>query len=165
MGKAQKTLFLCDYLRLESLRREIYEGLQVIENRNNANDFILYGKGGEFASNRLEDQEIVMLSLHLLQVSMVYVSTLIFQQVLAEPEWADRLTPVDLRALSPLKWQHIHPFALNISDGLPLAVLDPAPKVRKIRIILAVLFRGEVIRKRCLREWRPTYINISQIAD
>jgi TnpA family transposase len=35
---------------------------------------ILYGKGGEFASNRLEDQEILMLSLHLLQVSLVYGS-------------------------------------------------------------------------------------------
>jgi TnpA family transposase len=39
-------------------------------------DFILYGKGGEFASNRLEDQELLMLSLHLLQVSLVYVNTL-----------------------------------------------------------------------------------------
>ena len=31
-----------------------------------------YGKGGEFASNRLDDQEISMLALHLLQISMVY---------------------------------------------------------------------------------------------
>ncbi len=36
------------------MRSEIHEGLQVIENWNSANDFILYGKGGEFASNRLE---------------------------------------------------------------------------------------------------------------
>jgi TnpA family transposase len=63
----------------------------------------LYGKGGEFASIRLEDQEILMLALHLLQVSLVYVNTLVIQQVLAEPEWHDRLTAVDPRALSPLK--------------------------------------------------------------
>jgi hypothetical protein len=55
-----------------------------------------------------------MLSLHLLQVSLVYVNTLMIQQVLAEPAWRNRLTAVDLRALSPLKWQHINPYGTLI---------------------------------------------------
>jgi len=101
-----KTTFLCDYLRLAQLRHEIHEGLQVIETWNSANDFILYGKGGEFASNRVEDQELAMLSLHLLQVSLVYINTLMIQQVLAEPAWHGRLTAPDRRALTPLLWGH-----------------------------------------------------------
>lgn len=50
--------------------------------------------------------------------------TLMIQQVLAEPEWRSRLTAVDLRALSPLKCQHINPygtFTLNMNERLPLA--------------------------------------------
>jgi TnpA family transposase len=95
----------------------------VIEHWNSANDFILYGKGGEFASNKLEDQEMAMLSLHLLQVSLVYINTLMIQQVLSEPEWQDRLTAADMRALTPLLWAHVNPygtFMLNMSERLPL---------------------------------------------
>jgi TnpA family transposase len=87
---------------LESLRREIHEGLNVVENWNSANAFILYGKGGEFASNTREEQEVGMLALHLLQISLVYINTLMIQQVLAEPTWQGRLTITDLRALTPL---------------------------------------------------------------
>jgi hypothetical protein len=39
LGKAAKTLFLCRYLHSEALRREIHEGLNVIEQSNGANDF------------------------------------------------------------------------------------------------------------------------------
>ena len=57
------------------LRQEIQEGLNVIENWNSANDFAWYGKGGEIAVNNREDQEIAILSLHLLQICLVYIIT------------------------------------------------------------------------------------------
>ena len=43
---------------------------------NGANSFILYGKGGEIATNDLENQELIMLALHLLQICLVYINTL-----------------------------------------------------------------------------------------
>ncbi|MER5363250.1 Tn3 family transposase [Streptomyces sp. NPDC002785] len=32
------------------------------------------------------------------------------QQILADPEWAERLTDADRRALSPLFWTHVNPY-------------------------------------------------------
>ena len=51
-----------------------------------------------------------MPALRLLQTSLVYINTLMIQQVLAEPTRQGRLTITDLRALTPLKWLHVHPY-------------------------------------------------------
>ena len=110
LGKAVKTVFLARYLHDRSLRAEINDGLNVIEQWNSANDFIFFARRGEVSSNRREDQEVSMLSLHLLQNCMVYVNTLMIQQVLARPEWKGRLTARDLHALTPLFWTHVNPY-------------------------------------------------------
>jgi TnpA family transposase len=123
LGKALKTSFLCHYLSSEALRREIHEGLQVIETWNSVNGFLFYGKGGEVATNRLEDQEISVLALHLLQACLVYINTLMLQNVLADETWLSRMTPEDLRGLSPLIYSHVNPygsFELHMSKRLDL---------------------------------------------
>jgi TnpA family transposase len=110
LGKAVKTCFLCRYLADEATRREINDGLNVVETWNGANDFVFFARRGELSSNRAEDHELSMLSLHLLQNCMVYVNTLMLQQVLACPHWANRLTARDRHALTPLIWEHVNPY-------------------------------------------------------
>ncbi len=59
---------------------------------------------------------------------MVYVNTLMIQQVVADPQWKHRLTPDDLRALTPLIYTHVNPygiFTLNMQERL--VIEDVAP--------------------------------------
>lgn len=123
LGKVEKTLFLCAYLRDPLVRRDVHEGLQVIENWNSANSFIHFGKGGEIATNRLDEQELSVLCMALVQNALVFVNTLMIQRVLAEPTWLAHMTPEDLRGLTPLIYAHVNPygvFRLDMNERLVL---------------------------------------------
>jgi TnpA family transposase len=123
LSKVIKTIFLCQYIISEAKRQEIHAGLNVVENWNSANGFIFYGDGSEIASNRLEDQELSILSLHLLQICLVYVNTLMIQQLLKESIWHGRMTAADFSALMPLIYAHINPygwFELDMDKRLPI---------------------------------------------
>ena len=49
---------------------------------------------------------------------MVYINTLIIQEVLSDPIWSNKLTPEDKRALTPLLHGHINPYGLFPLDLL-----------------------------------------------
>ena len=64
-----------------------------------------------------------MLALQLLQICLVYINTLMIQRVLGEREWAQRMMPDDLRALTPLIYAHVTPygtFRLDMSSRLAI---------------------------------------------
>lgn len=121
LGRVVKTIFVCRYLRSKQLRREINEGLNVVENWNSATNFVYFGRGGVISSNRQEDQEIAIQALHLLQNCMVYMNTHMFQNVLADPEWKGLMKKEDYRGITPLIYNHVTPyghFDINLEDRI-----------------------------------------------
>ena len=110
VGRAQKTIFVARYLRQRDLQREINEGLNIVESWNRANSVIFFGKGGDIATNRRDEQELSVLCLRVLQTALVYVNTLMVQDVLADDAWSTTLTNEDRRALTPLFWAHVAPY-------------------------------------------------------
>ena len=77
-------------------------------------------------SNRRDEQELFVLCLRILQSALVYVNTLMLQNVLADPAWADLLTPADRRGLTPLFWMHVVPYGeVNLDMTSRLALATP----------------------------------------
>lgn len=110
VGKAEKSIFLCDYLPSRETQYEVHEGLNVVENWNATNDFICYGRQGELATNSREQQEVVTLSLQLLQNCLMLVNTILVERTIEQEGLWDRLSAEDLRALTPLFHGHINPY-------------------------------------------------------
>jgi TnpA family transposase len=120
LGKVIRTIFLCKYLANEDLRIDVHESLNVVERVNGVMDFIFYGKLGELSTNKPGNQELSILCLHLLQTCMVYINTLMIQEILAHENL--NLTKEDLRALSPLIHGHLTPygyFTLDLTKRIP----------------------------------------------
>ena len=61
--------------------------------------------------------------MNLLQISLVYVNTMMIQRVLSEPSWCEKMTTADLRALGTLLCECISatgsllPLARELASG------------------------------------------------
>jgi len=65
-----------------------------------------------------------MICLQILQSCLGYIKTLMIQDTLAGPEWADRLGDADRRGLTPLFTMNMTPYGeiqLNLNRRLNLA--------------------------------------------
>ena len=87
------------------------------------------GREGELLSNRPEDQEIAVFCLHLIQVSLALITTLLLQVILTEETWKAPMRPEDWRGLTPSSIQHVNPygrFTLDLTRCLPLSLTNIA---------------------------------------
>ena len=69
-----------------------------------------------------------MACLRILQAALVYINTLMLQDVLAEEQWANLLTDHDRRGLTPLFRQHIQPYGevtLDMTTRLDIRAAAP----------------------------------------
>ena len=125
LGRACKTIFLCNYLRTKELRVEIHEGLNLIESWNSVNNFIYFGSKGELQSNDPYVQELIMLCLHLLQNAMILVNTIMIDKVIDENNLFLFMKPEDKASLNPLGTGGFNPygnFKLTSNDSSFLEV-------------------------------------------
>jgi Tn3 transposase DDE domain len=68
-----------------------------------------------------------MLALHLLQLCLVYINTLMIQQVLHKPQWQARMHSEDLRvSLTPLIYSHVTPYGTFRLDMNVRLKIEPA---------------------------------------
>ncbi|MEU6413250.1 Tn3 family transposase [Microbispora sp. NPDC046933] len=98
------------------------------ESWNAGNSITYFGKGGDIPGNRRDEQELSVLCLRVLQAAVVYLNTLVIQDVLDEGLVA--LSADDQRGLTPLFWSNIAPYGevrLNMNNRLALSATTPPP--------------------------------------
>lgn len=111
-GRAICTAHNCRYFTIKESRIEVEEALNGGENWNSGNKFIFFGRRGVISSNDECEQEMSILSLHLLQSSLVYVNTFMVQKCIKKKKGKVKLTKEDKRALTALFDLHVNQYGL-----------------------------------------------------
>ncbi|MFE3785897.1 Tn3 family transposase [Amycolatopsis sp. NPDC059090] len=83
--------FVCRYLASKEIGRGIRIGLQVVEDRNSANDKQFSGRDGVPAGTDRNHNEVSVLALRLLRSRVACINTLLVQRVLNDPRREKRM--------------------------------------------------------------------------
>ena len=94
-------------------------------------NFIFYGRIGEFANNQHDQQKLLALVLNLLPISMVYINTLMIRRILRNE---DQITSKLLGQASCLPWESRDGYP-NLFNSHSLVSLSGRLKMEPLSLI------------------------------
>jgi TnpA family transposase len=109
VGKLEKTLFILEYLRDESLRRRVQVGLNKGEAKHALGRALFFGRHGELWERAVTAQVHRASGLHLLIAGIGAWNTVYLGQALAALAAEGQAVPAEyLPHMAPLGWEHIN---------------------------------------------------------
>ena len=109
LGKLERTAFLLEYFRDESLRRRILIGLNKGEALHTLAHQLFFGRLGELRDRALEDQMHRASCLHLLMAAITAWNTIYLTEAFATPRRrGEEILETTLAHITPLSWEHIN---------------------------------------------------------
>lgn len=110
IGKALKTIHNCKFLTDPAYRQKIHSERNIAENWNSAIDFICYGGKAAIQTNDPVSQELTVLSLHLLQNSLVFVNTVLLEHIYYKEGFIHKMKASDKNAMTPMFTSNVNPY-------------------------------------------------------
>ncbi len=109
LGKLERTAFLLEYFRDESLRRRILIGLNKGEALHALARQIFFGRLGELRDRALEDQMHRASCLHLLMAAIAAWNTIYLTEAFATlRREGEEIAETTVAHIAPLGWEHIN---------------------------------------------------------
>lgn len=109
LGKLERTAFLLEYFRDESLRRRILVGLNKGEALHALARQIFFGRMGELRDRALEDQMHRASCLHLLMAAITAWNTIYLTEAFATlRRQGEEIAEATVAHIAPLGWEHIN---------------------------------------------------------
>jgi len=109
LGKLERTAFLLEYFRDESLRRRILIGLNKGEALHSLARQLFFGRLGELRDRALEDQMHWASCLHLLMAAIAAWNTIYLTEAFATlRRQGEEIAETTVAHIAPLGWEHIN---------------------------------------------------------
>jgi len=109
MGKLERTAFLLDYFRDESLRRRVLVGLNKGEALHALARQLFFGRLGELRDRAFEDQFHRASCLHLLMAAIAAWNTVYLTEAIATlRKRGEEIPEATVAHIAPLGWEHIN---------------------------------------------------------